>query len=137
MQESSEHWTRAFLQRLHGFTKLVGPTISCEGPAVQNVNRTAPLVDVPYVEFGLLATDVVSATAAAVVQPPPCLLQQKTFLPHCCQCENHHGSLLCMLHSSTTATACKLTTSCPCTLCDVVHCVLPACLCLHITHAEI
>ena len=78
MQELSGHWTRAFLQRLHGFTKLVGPTISCEGPAVHNVNRTAPLVDVPYVEFGLLATDVVSAAAA--VQPLPCPWQHETFL---------------------------------------------------------
>ena len=60
LQDLPSHWTRAFLQRLHGFTKLVGPTISCEGPALQSVNRTAPLMDIPYVEFGLLATDVVS-----------------------------------------------------------------------------
>ena len=58
VQESGDHWSAHFLRRIQGLTKLVGPTISCEAP-LSPVNHNVTLAVVPYVEFGLLATDVV------------------------------------------------------------------------------
>ena len=59
MQDAGEHWTGHFLKRLQGPVKLVGPTVSCEMPLAP-VNHNVSLAVVPYVEFGLMATDAVS-----------------------------------------------------------------------------
>jgi len=56
MQED-RHWSQYFTQRISGRVKLVGPTISCQAPAVavQGEVGEAP----PHVQFSALATDQV------------------------------------------------------------------------------
>ena len=59
-------------------TKLIGPTISCEAPHVP-VNQNISLAVVPYVEFGLLATDVVRLSCGSDDEelPPGALSQDQ------------------------------------------------------------
>ena len=55
--QEDRHWSQYFTQRITGKVKLVGPTISCQNPAValQGEVGEAP----PHVQLSALATDQV------------------------------------------------------------------------------